>query len=458
MGKYTLLNHTLDAIPGSDKIVRVLESALIAADPFQAVRVALDLQDGVLHIGDYRYDLALFSRIFVVAFGKASLAMTLGLAATLGERLSGGIVVLKHAPADGASSGLPAAIKVLVGGHPVPDSGSLESARQVFEFARQLKADDLVFCLISGGGSALLSLPAGEIALLDIQGLTGLLLASGANIGEMNTLRKHIDQIKGGGLARAIHPANLVTLVLSDVIGSPLDVIASGPTTADPSTFLDAMNVIQKYHLEEKTPLAIRRWLEAGLQGNIPETVKPGDPVLAAADIKVISSNFQAAQAAVLTARQEGFDSQLLTTFLNGEARQAGNFMAGILRQMASSDQPVRRPGCLVLGGETTVTLRGSGLGGRNLETALGAVYGAAGLEKAFLITLATDGEDGPTDAAGAVITGETLKRGIAQGLAPGDFLDRNDSYSYFEQLGDLIQTGPTGTNVNDLAFLFTLV
>jgi glycerate 2-kinase len=273
----------------------------------------------------------------------------------------------------------------------------------------------------------------------------------------MNAIRKHVDQVKGGGLARLIHPAQLVTLVLSDVIGSPLDVIASGPTTADPSTFNDAWNVIQKYRLAEKMPASIRSWLEAGIQGVNPETVKAGDLCLRTVQNLIVSSNYQAAQAAVETARQEGFDCQLLSTFLSGEARQAGNFMAGILHQMASSGQPVVRPGCIVLGGETTVTLHGPGLGGRNLETALGAVRGMAGLERVLLVTLATDGEDGPTDAAGAVVTGETFRRGTDLGLNPGDFLERNDSYPYFERLGDLIRTGPTGTNVNDLAFLFTL-
>jgi glycerate 2-kinase len=463
MGKYSISTQTLRSIPDSDKIVRVLDAALQAADPFEAVQRALNIENGAAHIGGHSYDLASFSRVFVVAFGKAALTMTQALAAALAERLNGGIVVLKHLPESASAEGaflaaLPADFKVLTGGHPVPNSGSLESARQVLEFTRELQANDLVFCLISGGGSALLSLPVEGISLGEIQELTGLLLASGADIGEMNAIRKHIDRIKGGGLARLIHPAQSVTLVLSDVIGSPLDVIASGPTTADSSTFLDAWNVIQKYGLVEKMPSSIRRWLEAGLQGKNSETVKAGDACLNTVQNLVVSSNYQAAQAAVETARQEGFNCQLLTTFLSGEARQAGNFMAGIMHQMASTGQPVGRPGCIVLGGETTVTLHGSGLGGRNLETALGAVRGMTGVERVLLVTLATDGEDGPTDTAGAVVNGETFQRSIDLGLNPGDFLERNDSYSYFERLDDLIRTGPTGTNVNDLAFLFTLV
>jgi glycerate 2-kinase len=458
MTNYSISSQTLDLLPDSRPIKRVLAAALLAADPFQAVQQSIGLQNGIVRIGNSRFDLNHYSRIFVVAFGKASLEMTKGLAATLGERLNSGIVVLKHTLTGSTSHTLPAGIKVLVGGHPVPNSGSLESGRQVFEFTKELRANDLVFCLISGGGSALLTLPVNDISLADIQELTGLLLASGADIGETNAIRKHLDRVKGGGLARQIYPAQLVTLVLSDVIGSPLDIIASGPTTSDPSTFLDAWNVIQKYHLADKTPVTIRHWLEEGVQGKNPETVKTGDPCLATVQNLVVSSNFQAAQAAVDAARREGFNCQLLTTYLNGEARQAGNFMAGIVHQMVSSGQPLARPGCLVLGGETTVTLRGSGLGGRNLESALGAVYGMSGQERALLITLATDGEDGPTDAAGAVVSGETLNHGLAMGLSPLDFLERNDSYSYFERLGDLIRTGSTGTNVNDLAFLFTLI
>ncbi len=457
MNKYMISTQTLDGMPGAESIKRILDAALQAADPFQAVQQAVDLHDGVVRIGDHSYDLTGYARIFVLAFGKASLAMTQGLMAALDGRLDSGMVVLKHL-LTGNFSGLPESMKILVGGHPVPNAGSVESARQMAEFTRELKADDLVFCLISGGGSALLSLPVEGISLADMQELTGLLLASGADIGEMNTIRKHLDRIKGGGLARMIHPAHLVTLVLSDVIGSPLDVIASGPTTADLSTYQDAWNVIQKYQLLEKTPVSIRSWLEEGIKGKNPETVKAGDACLKTVQNLVVSSNYQAAQAGVAAASALGFESQLMTTFLNGEARQAGNFMAGILHQMLSTGQPVRRPGCLVLGGETTVTIRGSGLGGRNIETALGAVQGMAGLEQALLVTLASDGEDGPTDAAGAVVSGESLKRGIALGLTPGDFLERNDSYSYFERLGDLIRIGSTGTNVNDLAFLFTFV
>src|SRR5271157_415629 len=458
MNKYSFSSQTLDSLPSSTPVKRVMEAALMAADPYQVIQRSVHLQSDRLRIADHEYDLARFSRIFVVAFGKASLAMTRGLVDALDGRLTGGMIVLKHTPLESAITGLTVTFKVLVGGHPVPNSGSVESARQVFEFSHQLKANDLVFCLISGGGSALLSFPVDEISLADIQQMTSLLLSSGAEIGEMNAIRKHIDRVKGGGLARQFHPAQLVTLVLSDVIGSPLDVIASGPTTADPSTFSDAWNVIQKYHLAEKTPVSIRRYIEAGVQGEKIETVKTGDRCLEKVQNLVVSSNFQAAQAAVEAACREGFNCQLLTTFLNGEARQAGNFMAGILHQMVDSGQPVSRPGCLVLGGETTVMLRGSGLGGRNLETALGAVRAMDGLDKALLITLATDGEDGPTDAAGAVVSGDTFKRGNALGLSVNDFLEQNDSYSYFDRLGDLIRTGPTGTNVNDLAFLFTVI
>ncbi len=247
----------------------------------------------------------------------------------------------------------------------------------------------------------------------------------------------------------------MATLVLSDVIGDPLDVIASGPTYPDPTSYHDAYRVLERYNLPEEMPSAILDHLERGRHGELPETPKPGDHIFARAQYEVIGNNFQAAQAALEQAQREGLNTLLLTTSLQGEARQAGRFLAAIARQSALSGQPVARPACLIAGGETTVTLQGEGLGGRNQELALGAVSDLAGLQNTLLVTLATDGGDGPTDAAGAVASGETLQQARAQGLDPQDFLRRNDAYAFFEQMGGLIKTGPTLTNVNDLAFLF---
>jgi hydroxypyruvate reductase len=344
---------------------------------------------------------------------------------------------------------------VLPGGHPIPTGDSLRSAQSLAEFLADGRADDLVFCLISGGGSALMTLPQDGVSLEDMQSLTRLLLASGADIGEINTLRKHLDRVKGGGLARLAAPAQLVTLVLSDVIGSPLDVIASGPTVADLSTYGDAYGILEKYHLDAKAHAAVISSLHKGLRGESPETVKPGDSLLERVTNQVIASNTHAAQAALAQAQAEGFNPLLLTTYLQGEAVQAGGVLASILRQVQDTGQPVARPACIVVGGETTVTLRGSGLGGRNQELALGAVRLLAGLPGVALVTLATDGEDGPTDAAGAIVTGDILPRASGLGLELQRAMQENDSYHFFDPTKALLKPGPTGTNVNDLAFLF---
>jgi hydroxypyruvate reductase len=280
-------------------------------------------------------------------------------------------------------------------------------------------------------------------------------LKSGAEIGEINTLRKHLDRVKGGGLARWLFPAQVVTLIVSDVIGSPLEVIASGPTVADPSTFEDALQILRKYKLEQEIPAAILAHLQKGLKDKSLESVKPGDTALERVQNLVIASNYQAAQACAAEAQRKGFNTLILTTYWHGEAAQAGMMLASILKQMALTGEPLARPACVISGGETTVILHGEGLGGRNQEAALGSVYDLAGLEKVALVTLGTDGEDGPTDAAGALVTGETLGNAAGLQLTPRSFLANNDSYHFFEQAGGLIKTGPTGTNVNDLAFLF---
>jgi hydroxypyruvate reductase len=317
------------------------------------------------------------------------------------------------------------------------------------------RPDDLVICLISGGGSALLVDPAPGLSLSDLQGLTSTLLASGASINEINALRKHLDRMKGGGLARLASPATLITLVISDVVGNPLDVIASGPTVPDSTSFEEAYDVLRRYQILEQTPPAIAAYLQQGLRGELPETPKPGEPLFDSVQNVIIASNLQAAQAAIFQAQSEGLRPLLLTTFLQGEARYIGRALAAIARQMVATGHPLSRPACVIAGGETTVTLSGDGMGGRNQEMALGAVADFAGLPGVALVTLATDGGDGPTDAAGAIVTGKTQERGLQAGLVADDFLRRNDAYHYFAALDDLLHPGPTLTNVNDLAFIF---
>ncbi len=435
------------------QVGRILSAALLAADPRQAVRRAVRLNEMELMVAGQQINLGRFRRIRLVGAGKAAQAMAQGALDVFGERIADGVLIAKHLQEGGQP--LPKNIRVLQGGHPVPSQASVSATSALVDLLLSSGEDDLILCLISGGGSALMTLPVEGTDLEELQSLTRLLLACGADIGEMNTLRKHLDRVKGGGLARLAAPARLVTLILSDVIGSPLDVIASGPTVADSTTYSQALSILQKYQLDRQTPPGILSILKRGVEGKLPETIKPGDPLLTGVINQVVSSNPQAAQAGLDQARQEGFHPLLLTTFLQGEASQAGIVLASLLRQIEATGEPLPRPACLVVGGETTVTLRGQGLGGRNQELSLGAVVLLDGLPEVALVSLGTDGEDGPTDAAGALVTGETLQRAHAQGLDPQVYLQNNDAYHFFEALGDLVRTGPTGTNVNDLAFLF---
>ena len=444
--------HSLQSSPRGEAIQRILAAALGAVEPAAAVRRNLHRQGDQLVIADRVYRLDRYRHVFIVGAGKAAYPMGSQAARLLEDKLSGGILVVK----EGYSGDVPG-ITLHQAGHPIPDERGLRATKEIIDLLQAAGEDDLVICLISGGGSALLTSPADGLTLEDLQRLTTLLLACGADITEMNTLRKHLDEVKGGKLARYAYPAQLVTLILSDVIGDPLEIIASGPTVADPTTYQDALNVLERYGIQESTPPAILAHLQRGLAGGAPETPKPGEESLAGNQNHLIGNNLLAAGAALEGARNEGFNTLLLTTTLQGEAHQAGRFLAGVARRVAASGRPLPRPACIVAGGETTVTLQGSGLGGRNQEIALGAVADLAGLEGVLLVTLATDGGDGPTNAAGAVVTGETSSRARQAHLEPEAFLANNDSYHFFEPLGDLLITGPTLTNVNDLAFIFVL-
>jgi glycerate 2-kinase len=433
----------------------IIQAALQAADPSAAIQNHLSLVDNRLWIKDHCYDLHTFRRIFVLAIGKASFQMAGSLQQMIGGFITAGIVISKHKN-KAERVNFPASYQLTTGGHPIPDVSSVRSAQSLIDLVQGCNKDDLVIGLISGGGSALISLPVECVSLRDIQELTRQLLACGADIGEINTLRKHLDRVKGGGLARAVYPATMVNLILSDVIGSPLDVIASGPTVADPTTFSDGYAVLQKYDLLERIPISILNYMTAGCQKKNPESIKPGDVFLENVQNVVVASNDLAADDAVETARKIGFNSYLLTTYLNGEASQVGIVLASILRSLAVDGKPIGRPACIVAGGETTVTVRGNGQGGRNLELALGAVKGLAGIENIALVTLATDGEDGPTNAAGAIVDGKTFEKSLRFGLNCEAYLKNNDSFTFFKNIGQLLSTGPTGTNVNDLVFLFS--
>ena len=446
--------HTLISLPQGEQVCQVLEAALHAADPAAAVTRHLQLSHHTLTVGGQSYDLSQVEAIYLVGAGKAGAPMAQAAAAILGERLTAGLVIVKEGYSP-LSPSLPPQLKIREAGHPLPDERGITATRELLSLLSRATANDLILCLLSGGASALLTAPAAGIALAELQHMTSLLLRSGADIREINTLRKHLDTVKGGGLVRAAAPASVISLILSDVIGDPLDIIASGPTAVDDSTFTQALDILNKYDLTNRIAPAILIHLEQGADGVVAETLKPGDPLMERVQNQLVGSNQQAANAAAEVAARLGFNTRYLSTPLQGEARLIGRILGQAARDLAAGGSSLPRPSCIIAGGETTVTVRGDGLGGRNQELALAAVETMSGLADTILITLATDGGDGPTDAAGALVSGETFSRAQALGLSPSDYLARNDSYHFFDALGDLLKPGPTFTNVNDLVFLF---
>ena len=429
---------------------RVMRAALEAVDPAVAVRRALRLEGERLLAGDRSYDLGRYRRVLVVGAGKAGAPMAAAVEEVLGERVATGLVIVKE-----GHTGPTRTVALREAGHPIPDGRGVRGTAELVELVERSGPDDLVIVLISGGGSALLLLPEEGISLDDMQRTTDLLLRAGATINELNAVRKHLERAKGGGLARLAQPSDVLTLVLSDVVGNPLDVIASGPTVPDSSTFADACAIIDRFGLWDRLPTPVAERLRAGRDGRLPDTPKPGDPLFERTQTLVVASNELAGVAAVRQAVAEGLRALLLSTYVEGEAREVAKVFAAFARELVAHDRPLARPCCLVAGGETTVQVRGSGLGGRNQELALAAAEKLAGLDGVLLAALATDGNDGPNDAAGAVADGTTIARARALRLDPRRFLDDNDSYHFFEQLGDLLKTGPTNTNVNDLLFVF---
>jgi len=437
----------------SEAIQAVQQAALAAVEPGAAVRRHVQLEGERLTVGGKAYDLTAIERIWLVGGGKAATAMLAALYGILGDRVAGGLAVTKYEHVDPRLDSGP--VEMVEAGHPLPDAAGVRGTRRLADLLAGATSRDLVLAVISGGGSALLVLPAPGLSLADLQRTTDLLLRSGATIVEMNAVRKHLSQIKGGGLARLAAPAPVISLILSDVVGDPLDVIASGPTAPDPTTFADAWSVLERYHLLEQVPPAVKERLQAGLAGRVPDTPKPDAALFQRVQNVFVGSNRLAAEAAVATAQKWGLNALLLSTFVEGEARQVARVAAALLKELVHYNRPVPRPACLLWGGETTVTVRGRGQGGRNQELALAAALALEGLAQVVLVALGTDGTDGPTDAAGAVATGETIARARALGLDPAAHLANNDAYPFFEALDDLIRTGPTGTNVNDLLFLF---
>jgi len=424
----------------------IFDAAVRAVDPAEAIRRHLVREGERLAIGGERVDLGAVRAIVVVGLGKAAAPMAAAVEEILGARIARGVVVTKYGHVQPTR-----VIRIHEAGHPVPDEAGMAGARAVLDHVRGLDPADLVLVLISGGGSALTPAPVEGVTLAEKQALTKALLACGADIREMNTLRKHISRIKGGQLARAAAPARVFALILSDIVGDPLDAIASGPTVPDPTTYADALAILDKYHIREEIPASIRTHLEAGAAGKIPETPKPDDPLFGRVKSVMVASNIQALEAARAEAERLGFRAIILSSFIEGETREIARMHAALALEVRASGHPVKPPVCLITGGETTVTLRGKGKGGRNQEFALASALDIAGQPGVVVLSAGTDGTDGPTDAAGALVDGDTVKRALGLGLKPRAALDGNDAYPFFERLGDLVITGPTRTNVMDV-------
>lgn len=427
----------------------IFQAGLRAVEPAEAVRRHLSRRGHWLYGNGHTFDLLQFRRVFVVGAGKAGAPMAAVVESIMGDFISSGWVNVKYGHLTSTEK-----VYLHEAGHPIPDEAGHQGALAILDLLKGAGEADLVICLISGGGSALLPCPVEGIALEEKQEITHQLLASGADIKEINTVRKHLSRIKGGGLARAAYPATVLSLILSDVVGDCLDIISSGPTAPDGSSYADALQVLEKRGIREKAPPSVLSHLEAGARGEVPETLKEGDPVFKRVFNVIVGSNVQALMAAHRKAEEMGFRSLILSSSFEGEAREVAAFHVALAREILGSGHPVPPPACLISGGETTVTLKGKGHGGRNQEFTLAAAIGISGLKNVVIWSAGTDGTDGPTDAAGAVADGESLKRANAMGLDPLSHLEENNSYPFFEGLGDLIITGPTNTNVMDIRLL----
>ncbi|HJX11641.1 MAG TPA: glycerate kinase [Candidatus Binatia bacterium] len=424
----------------------IFDAGLTAANPYDAVNRQVIRKGDTLTVAGEPYDLSSYRNVYVVGAGKAAAKMASAVEELLRDHISSGIVIVKY------GHKLPLSlVEIIDAGHPLPDEAGVAGTTRIIDLLRRATEGDLVVLLLSGGGSALLPCPVDEITLEDKIRTTQTLLDCGATIHEVNTVRKHISKIKGGRLARLAYPATLVSLILSDVVGDSLDVIASGPTVPDSSSFADCLRVIARYKLQEKIPPRVRAFLESGARGEVEETPKAEDPIFQKVRNVIVGNNRTALDAARLKAEELGYNTLLLSNRMEGEAKVVAAAHAAIARDIIATNTPIRRPACVLSGGETTVTVRGKGLGGRNQEFALAAAAAIDGAEGVVILSGGTDGTDGPTDAAGGVIDGTTLQRGRDKGLDAADFLRRNDSHTFLRAVGDLLVTGPTFTNVMDL-------
>ena len=432
----------------------IFRESLRPVNPYGAVKNFVRVENDQFILGkdgeeQNAIDLKQFDRISLVGGGKATAPMAKAMEALLGDRIDKGLINVKYGFTEKLS-----VTRTVEASHPLPDENGVKGTEVIMDLLTKAGDKDLIISLISGGGSALLCQPAQGISLREKQAVTGMLLDCGASIDEINAVRKHISAAKGGQMARAAFPAIVVNLMLSDVVGDKMDVIASGPFVPDSSTFEDALGILRKYDLKG-VPGSIVRRLEDGAQGRIPDTPKEGDSVFLNVSNIIVGSNILALEAAEKKAGDLGYDTLILSSLIEGETRDVARVHCAIAREICRSGRPIGKPACIISGGETTVTIRGNGLGGRNQEFCLMSAVEIAGLpEKMVVLSGGTDGNDGPTDAAGAVVDPYTVERGRKAGLSAVDFLNNNDAYHFFEKTEDLLMTGPTNTNVMDVRLL----
>jgi hydroxypyruvate reductase len=427
----------------------IFTAGLKAVDPEEAVRGHVRLIENRLQVGGHSYPVDFFDRIIVTGFGKGTAPMAKALEDILGDRLTEGWITVKY------GHGVPLKkVRIMEAAHPVPDEAGLQATRFILDRLEECTEKDLVLCAFSGGGSALSPAPRAPLELSEKQKTTQLLLECGTTIFELNSMRKHLSVCKGGQLARIAYPATVVSLFLSDVVGDPLDVISSGPTVPDPSTFSDCLDIVERYGLSEKLPPRVFKLLQDGASGLIDETPKPGDAVFGKCRDLVIGSNRAALLASSRKAKQLGYNTLVLSSSIQGEARDVAEVFAAIGKEIAASGNPISPPSCILAGGETTVTIRGNGKGGRNQELALAAALSIKNCPRIAMLSAGTDGSDGPTEAAGAFVDGYTCREALKKGVDAKEHLLNNDSYNFFKALDDLFITGPTRTNVMDVICL----
>lgn len=424
----------------------IFQAGIAAVGPETCVQRVLSREKNHVRVGATSFRLDDIGKFYLVGAGKASAAMARAAEKILGDHIHDGLVITKYEHGVSLEK-----CRLLEAGHPVPDANGEVATRELLSLVATAGPEDVILCMISGGGSALTPAPAAGISLADKQETTRLLLACGATIHEINTIRKHLSRIKGGQFCRHTGGARVISLILSDVVGDDLDIIASGMTSPDTGTFRDCRDILNRYDLWNRVPGTVRRHIEAGMAGRLPETPGPEDALFAGVENHIVGCVSDALAAAEKKALQSGYAPLVLSSTIHGEAAEVAKVLCAVAREVECRNRPVKKPACVLSGGETTVTLKGKGKGGRNMELALAAGMELAGTQKISFLSAGTDGTDGPTDAAGAFVDGSTAVRAKARGLSMESYFADNNSYHFFQELGDLFITGPTRTNVMDL-------